>query len=45
MHDALANAATDYAKLVKLGDELRTVEAEKAEVEDRWLALAEETAG
>jgi ATP-binding cassette subfamily F protein uup len=44
LHDALAKSASDYAKLVKLGDELRAVEAEKAEVEDRWLALAEETA-
>ena len=45
LHEALTKAAADYAKLVELGDELRVVEAEKAAVEDRWLELAEETAG
>ena len=45
LHQALSNAATDYAKLVELGGELRAVEAEKAAIEDRWLELAEETAG
>jgi ATP-binding cassette subfamily F protein uup len=45
LHEALTGAATDYAKLVELGDELRAVEAEKAAIEDRWLELAEETAG
>jgi ABC transport system ATP-binding/permease protein len=44
LHEALARAAADYARLVELGDELRAVEAEKAAVEDRWLELAEETA-
>jgi ABC transport system ATP-binding/permease protein len=44
LHEALAKAASDYARLVELGEELRSVEAEKAEAEDRWLELAEETA-
>jgi ATP-binding cassette subfamily F protein uup len=43
LHEALTAAATDYARLVELGEELRAVEAEKAAVEDRWLQLAEET--
>ena len=45
LHEALTKSASDYARLVELGDELRAVEAEKAAVEDRWLELAEETAG
>ncbi|HWF82348.1 MAG TPA: ABC-F family ATP-binding cassette domain-containing protein [Streptosporangiaceae bacterium] len=44
LHEALARAATDYARLVELGDELRGVESEKAAIEDRWLELAEEAA-
>jgi ABC transport system ATP-binding/permease protein len=43
LHDALAKAATDYSRLIELGEELRAVEAEKASLEDRWLELAEET--
>ncbi len=45
LHEKLTKAATDYAKLVELGDELRAVEAEKAVIEDRWLELADEAAG
>jgi ABC transport system ATP-binding/permease protein len=43
LHEALAKAAADYAKLLALGDELKAVQAEKADLEDRWLELAEET--
>jgi ABC transport system ATP-binding/permease protein len=43
LHEALTRAATDYARLVELGQELRAVEAERAAIEDRWLQLAEET--
>ncbi|HEY3904874.1 MAG TPA: ABC-F family ATP-binding cassette domain-containing protein [Streptosporangiaceae bacterium] len=43
LHEALAKAAADYAKLIALGDDLKAVQAEKAELEDRWLDLAEET--
>jgi ATP-binding cassette subfamily F protein uup len=44
LHEALAKAAADYAKLIELGDELRAVQSEKAVLEDRWLELAEEVA-
>src|ERR1700722_14729395 len=44
LHEALAKAAADYAKLIELGDELRAVQSEKAGLEDRWLELAEEVA-
>ena len=44
LHEALAKAAADYAKLIALGDELKALQAEKADLEDRWLELAEETA-
>ncbi len=43
LHEALAQAASDYALLMELGEELRTVEAEKIAMEERWLELAEET--
>jgi ABC transport system ATP-binding/permease protein len=43
LHEALARAASDYARLVALGDELKAVQADKAGLEDRWLELAEET--
>jgi ATP-binding cassette subfamily F protein uup len=42
LHEALTKAATDYTRLIELGDELRAVQAEKASMEDRWLELAEE---
>jgi ATP-binding cassette subfamily F protein uup len=45
LHEELTRAATDYARLIKLGEELRSVQAEKASIEDRWLELAEETSG
>ena len=38
----LAASATDYAKLIELGDELKAVQASKAELEDRWLEVAQE---
>jgi ATP-binding cassette subfamily F protein uup len=36
----LAANATDYEKLTTLGADLRAVQAEKADLEDRWLAVA-----
>jgi len=36
----LAANATDYEKLTSLGAELRAVQAEKSNLEDRWLTLA-----
>ena len=44
LHESLAKAAADYARLIELGDELRAVQAEKTVLEDRWLELAEEVA-
>ena len=38
--DLLAANATDYEKLTSLGAELRTVQTEKSDLEDRWLAVA-----
>jgi ABC transport system ATP-binding/permease protein len=40
--DELAANATDYEKLTSLGAELRAVQAEKSDLEDRWLAVAAE---
>jgi ABC transport system ATP-binding/permease protein len=42
---ALAASASAYAALIDLGAQLRTVQAEKAGLEERWLELAEELAG
>jgi len=39
---ALAEHASDYAKLIELGARMRAVQDEKAGLEDRWLSLAEE---
>jgi ABC transport system ATP-binding/permease protein len=38
----LADNASDYAKLVELGAELRGVQSERASLEERWLEVAEE---
>ena len=38
--EQLAANATDYEKLTVLGAELRAVQAEKSELEDRWLDVA-----
>jgi ABC transport system ATP-binding/permease protein len=38
----LAAQASDYQKLIELGAQLRGVQAEKASVEERWLAVAGE---
>jgi ATP-binding cassette subfamily F protein uup len=40
--DQLAANATDYEKLTSLGAELRAVQAEKSDLEDRWLVVAAE---
>ncbi|KAF0848697.1 ABC-F family ATP-binding cassette domain-containing protein [Nocardia caishijiensis] len=42
LHTALADAATDPDKLVKLNTELKEVVAEKEAAEERWLELAED---
>ncbi|MEU4599539.1 ABC-F family ATP-binding cassette domain-containing protein [Nocardia sp. GTS18] len=41
LHTALADAATDPDKLVKLNTELKEVVAEKEAAEERWMELAE----
>lgn len=41
LHEQLAAHASDYAKLAELDGELRELTAEKAQVEDAWLELAE----
>ena len=43
--DLLAANATDYEKLTSLGAELRAVQAEKSDLEDRWLAVAADLDG
>ena len=40
---ALAENATDYEQLIELGAELRAAQAERAELEERWLTIAEES--
>jgi ABC transport system ATP-binding/permease protein len=39
---ALAESAADYEALIELGAQLRALQEEKASLEERWLALAEE---
>ena len=43
LSEALAENATDYERLIELGAELRAVHAERAELEERWLVVAEES--
>jgi ATP-binding cassette subfamily F protein uup len=43
--ETLAEHASDYAKLIELGAQLREIQDEKAGLEDRWLTLAEELSG
>jgi ATP-binding cassette subfamily F protein uup len=40
--EQLAANATDYEKLTSLGAELRATQAEKSDLEDRWLTVAAE---
>ncbi|MFL6139569.1 MAG: ABC-F family ATP-binding cassette domain-containing protein [Frankiaceae bacterium] len=42
LHAALAEHATDYGKVAAHDAELRSVQAERAEAEEAWLALAAE---
>ncbi len=45
LHTSLVEAATDSDRLLTLGAELRTVLAEKAEIEEQWMAAAEQIGG
>ena len=38
--DQLAAHATDYEKLTSLGADLKAAQAEKADLEERWLTVA-----
>jgi ABC transport system ATP-binding/permease protein len=38
----LAGSASDYQRLIDLGAELRAVQEERAQLEERWLVVAEE---
>jgi ABC transport system ATP-binding/permease protein len=40
LHTELAANATDYERLTDLGARLRTVQAEKTDLEERWLEVA-----
>jgi ABC transport system ATP-binding/permease protein len=42
---SLAEHASDYAKLIELGAQLRAVQEQKAGLEDRWLTVAEQISG
>jgi hypothetical protein len=41
----LAAQASDYEKLIELGAQLRAIQEEKASLEERWLVVAEKSAG
>jgi ABC transport system ATP-binding/permease protein len=41
----LAASASDYTRLIELGDQLRTVERDRTALEERWLVVAEEIGG
>jgi ATP-binding cassette subfamily F protein uup len=41
----LAGSASDYERLIELGAQLRAVQQERAELEERWLTVAEELGG
>jgi ATP-binding cassette subfamily F protein uup len=41
LHEQLAASAADYAKAAELDAQLKAVHAEKAQVEDEWLAATE----
>jgi ATP-binding cassette subfamily F protein uup len=43
LHVALAEKAADFAAVTRLDEELRTAQADKAALEDTWLALSEST--
>ncbi len=41
LHEQLAAHATDYEKLVTLGEDLKTIQAEREQLEEEWLTLAD----
>jgi ATP-binding cassette subfamily F protein uup len=45
LQQALADAASDYSRLIELGGQLRALQAERESVEERWLVTADELSG
>ncbi|MHB1593244.1 MAG: ABC-F family ATP-binding cassette domain-containing protein [Streptosporangiaceae bacterium] len=45
LHAEMAGAASDYSRLIELGERLRALRTEKDALEERWLAVAEEVSG
>ncbi|GAA1086585.1 ABC-F family ATP-binding cassette domain-containing protein [Nocardiopsis composta] len=45
LHARMAEAAEDYTRLAELDAELKTLQSEKDELEERWLAEAEKAGG
>jgi ABC transport system ATP-binding/permease protein len=45
LHKDLAESASDYERLVELGEQLRAIQAERNALEERWLEVAEELGG
>jgi ATP-binding cassette subfamily F protein uup len=43
--EELAASASDYARLIELGGQLREVERDRTALEERWLVVAEEIGG
>jgi len=43
--EQLAASATDYERLVELGADLQKVQLDRADLEERWLAVAEQIGG
>jgi ATP-binding cassette subfamily F protein uup len=41
----LAASASDYARLIELGEQLRSVERDKSALVERWLVVAEDIGG
>jgi ATP-binding cassette subfamily F protein uup len=45
LHKDLADSASNYERLIELGDQLRVLQEERNALEERWLAVAEELGG
>ena len=45
LHKDLADSASDYERLVELGEQLRALQDQRNALEERWLAVAEELGG
>jgi ABC transport system ATP-binding/permease protein len=45
LHADLADSASDYERLIELGEQLRSLQEERNALEERWLVVAEELGG